>query len=162
MTEDLKVILRSEPPEGLVQFIFTGLFICHLRYVANILENDGLLPEKRLWKALADAILEYQQRFPELHERFELFDLFKPELTKLCLNRNRMVDYGYKDGDDRPHASEFGKVTNALAQFKKRPQSFNAHAAENAPLPAGFFMSISYTSKYEVRSAVYRRPRLVR
>lgn len=119
LTEDLKAVLRSEPPEGLVQFIFTGLFICHLRYVANILENDGLLPEKRLWKALADAILEYQQRFPELHERFELFDLFKPELTKLCLNRNRMVDYGYKDGDDRPHASEFGKVTNALAQYKK-------------------------------------------
>ncbi|MCY8032636.1 IucA/IucC family protein [Bacillus sonorensis] len=119
LTEDLKAVLRSEPPEGLVQFIFTGLFICHLRYVANILENYDLLSEKHLWKALADAILDYQRQFPELQERFELFDLFKPELTKLCLNRNRMVDYGYKDGDDRPHASEFGKVANALAQFKK-------------------------------------------
>ncbi|MED1738240.1 IucA/IucC family siderophore biosynthesis protein [Bacillus swezeyi] len=118
LTEDLKAVLRSEPPEGLVQFIFTGLFICHLRYMANILENDDLLSEKRFWKALAGAILDYQQSFPELRERFELFDLFKPELTKLCLNRNRMVDYGYKDGDDRPHASEFGKVANALTQFK--------------------------------------------
>ncbi|MEH6971326.1 IucA/IucC family protein [Bacillus sp. JJ675] len=119
LTDDLKAVLRSEPPEGLVQFIFTGLFICHLRYVANILDNHDLLPEKRLWKALADAILDYQRKFPELRERFELFDLFKPKLTKLCLNRNRMVDYGYRDGDDRPHASEFGKVTNALTQFKK-------------------------------------------
>jgi siderophore synthetase component len=33
---------------------------------------------------------------------------------KLTLNRNRMFDYGYGDGEDRPHASEFGVVTNAL------------------------------------------------
>ncbi len=26
-----------------------------------------------------------------------------------------MIDYGYEDSDDRPHASEYGKVHNALA-----------------------------------------------
>ncbi|ARI76615.1 IucA/IucC family protein [Halobacillus mangrovi] len=120
LSSDLKSVLRSEPPEGLTQFIFTGLFICHLRYLSHVLENHKLLPEKEFWALLADAIHEYQDRFSHLKDRFELFDFFQPELTKLCLNRNRMVDYGYSDGDDRPHASEFGKVSNALFEFRER------------------------------------------
>ncbi|OAT80609.1 iron transporter [Bacillus sp. MKU004] len=120
LSKEFKEVLRSEPPEGLTQFIFTGLFICHLRYMSNILVNHELMEEETFWGMLAEAIRDYQHRFPQLKERFELFDFFKPELTKLCLNRNRMVDYGYATGDDRPHASEFGKVNNALALLKVR------------------------------------------
>jgi siderophore synthetase component len=29
-----------------------------------------------------------------------------------------MIEYGYGDGDDRPHASEFGGVKNPLATGK--------------------------------------------
>jgi len=119
LSDEMKTVLRTEPPEGLTQFIFTGLFICHLRYLSHLLENQNLLNEETFWQLLAESIHHYQERFPELEERFELFDFFKPEMTKLCLNRNRMVDYGYADGDDRPHASEYGRVTNALAAFKK-------------------------------------------
>ncbi|WP_079527026.1 IucA/IucC family protein [Halobacillus hunanensis] len=117
LTDDLKQVLRSEPPEGLTQFIFTGLFICHLRYLAAILDNHQLVAETEFWEKLAHTIHGYQKKFPHLESRFRLFDFFKPELTKLCLNRNRMVDYGYEDGEDRPHASEYGKVTNALAHY---------------------------------------------
>ncbi|WP_027953598.1 IucA/IucC family protein [Halobacillus kuroshimensis] len=120
LSQEMKDVLRSEPPEGLTQFIFTGLFICHLRYFSDVLETYELLDEETFWELLAEAIHDYQQRFPQLKERFELFDFFKPTMTKLCLNRNRMVDYGYGDGDDRPHASEHGQVTNALAAFKKK------------------------------------------
>ncbi|MDP4549928.1 IucA/IucC family siderophore biosynthesis protein [Alkalihalobacillus macyae] len=123
LTDDLKKVLRSEPPEGLTQFIFTGLFICHLRYMSSVLERSDLMDEETFWSKLADSIQAYQSRFPELSERFHLFDFFKPELTKLTLNRNRMVDYGYGDGDERPHASEFGKVTNALHQFVAKIQN---------------------------------------
>jgi siderophore synthetase component len=120
LSKEFKEVLRSEPPEGLTQFIFTGLFICHLRYLSHTLVNHELMDEETFWGLLAQAIQDYQDRFPELEERFALFDFFKPQLTKLCLNRNRMVDYGYSDGDDRPHASEFGKVNNALALFKEK------------------------------------------
>jgi siderophore synthetase component len=120
LSKEFKEVLRSEPPEGLTQFIFTGLFICHLRYLSHILVNHELMDEELFWGLLAQSIQDYQDRFPELGERFALFDLFKPKLTKLCLNRNRMVDYGYSDGDDRPHASEFGKVNNALSLFKEK------------------------------------------
>jgi siderophore synthetase component len=118
LSAEFKAVLRTEPPEGLTQFIFTGLFICHLRYLSNLLKNNEVMEEETFWGLLADSIINYQERFPQLQERFKLFDFFKPELTKLCLNRNRMVDYGYSDDDDRPHASEFGKVTNALASYK--------------------------------------------
>jgi siderophore synthetase component len=119
VTEDLRAVLRSEPPEGLTQFIFTGLFICHLRYMSNVMVRNGLIDETSFWSHLVASIENYQQRFSHLEERFTLFDFFKPALTKLCLNRNRMVDYGYGDGDDRPHASEFGKVRNALHDLRK-------------------------------------------
>ncbi|HZG70662.1 MAG TPA: IucA/IucC family siderophore biosynthesis protein [Chondromyces sp.] len=114
LSSELKEVLRSEPPEGLTQFIFTGLFICHFRYLSSILQENEQFSERRFWTIVRQEILEYQQKFPHLEERFELFSLLRPTFTKLTLNRNRMFDYGYEDGDDRPHASEHGKVTNAL------------------------------------------------
>ncbi|MFP3440885.1 IucA/IucC family C-terminal-domain containing protein, partial [Pantoea sp. SIMBA_133] len=94
LPQELKMVLRSEPPEGLTQFIFTGLFICHLRYLTNILEHNEMMREDEFWKVLAETIHAYQARFPHLKERFKLFDFFQPSFTKLCLNRNRMVQEG--------------------------------------------------------------------
>jgi siderophore synthetase component len=118
ISAELKSVLRSEAPEGLCQFIFTGLFVCHFRYLADILHRSRELDEAVFWNMLRETILSYQAQFPELKERFELFDLLRPSFKKLCLNRNRMIEYGYGDGDDRPHASEFGRVKNPLATGK--------------------------------------------
>jgi len=114
LSDNLKAVLRTEEPEGLTQFILTGLFICHFRYLADLLEDYEGLPESGFWQMAREEILTYQGRFPHLNDRFELFDLLRPTFTKLALNRNRMLDYGYEDGDDRPHASEHREVTNAL------------------------------------------------
>jgi siderophore synthetase component len=114
LSDELKKVLRSEAPEGLTQFIFTGLFICHFRYLSNILEEEERFSEVYFWEIVREEIISYQTRFPLLKDRFELFDLLRPTFTKLTLNRNRMFDYGYGDGEDRPHASEYGVVTNAL------------------------------------------------
>src|SRR3954471_23891872 len=114
LSEELKTVLRSEEPEGLTQFILTGLFICHFRYLATILEEHEGVTEQRFWSSVRNEILRYQSQFPQLRARFELFDLLRPTVTKLTLNRNRMFDYGYEDDGDRPHASEYGKVRNAL------------------------------------------------
>ncbi|MFC9598445.1 IucA/IucC family protein [Peribacillus butanolivorans] len=119
LPDNLKKVLRSEAPEGLVQFIFTGLFICHFRYLSTLLMKRNLLDENVFWEGVARAILTHQQKFPQLQDRFKTFNFFAPKLTKLCLNRNRMLQYGYSDGEDRPHASEFGYVNNAL--YEKLP-----------------------------------------
>ncbi len=114
LPDEMHDVLRKEPPEGLCQFIFCGLFVCVLRYVADVLVEYGDYPEEEFWAHARNTVLEYQAQFPELEERFELFDLLQPEFTKLCLNRNRIFDYGYDDAPGRPHASEHGTVTNAL------------------------------------------------
>lgn len=114
LSPELKRVLRSEPPEGLTQFIFTGLFICHFRYLSNILQEKEQFSEHHFWSIVHEQLLSYQRKFPHLQDRFELFDMLRPTFTKLALNRNRMFDYGYADGEDRPHASEYGEVSNAL------------------------------------------------
>lgn len=114
LPQELKTVMLSEPPEGLCQFIFAGLFICHHRYLSDLLETHHNYPERTFWMQVRDSILNYQRRFPELQERFELFNLLAPQFTKLCLNRNRLLTYGYADDGDRPHAAAFGKVKNAL------------------------------------------------
>lgn len=119
LPDDLRKVLRSETPEGLVQFIFTGLFICHFRYLSTLLMKRSLLDENAFWEGVARTILTHQKKFPMLQDRFDTFNFFAPKLTKLCLNRNRMLQYGYSDGEDRPHASEFGHVNNAL--YEKLP-----------------------------------------
>ncbi|GAA3331855.1 hypothetical protein GCM10020331_090050 [Ectobacillus funiculus] len=94
----------------MTQFIFfTGLFICHFRYLSNILQENEQFSEHHFWSIVREEILSYQRKFPHLQERFNTFDLLRPTFTKLTLNRNRMFDYGYEDGEDRPHASEYGK-----------------------------------------------------
>ncbi|MED4211054.1 IucA/IucC family siderophore biosynthesis protein [Priestia megaterium] len=117
---ELKEVLRSEEPEGLTQFILTGLFICHFRYLATILEEHEGVEEEDFWKSVRAEILHYRASFPHLQKRFELFDLLRPTITKLTLNRNRMFDYGYEDDGDRPHASEYGKVRNALHEVSEK------------------------------------------
>ncbi|MBQ4865715.1 IucA/IucC family siderophore biosynthesis protein [Priestia megaterium] len=117
---ELKEVLRSEEPEGLTQFILTGLFVCHFRYLATILEEHEGVEEAEFWKSVRAVILHYQASFPHLKKRFELFDLLRPTITKLTLNRNRMFDYGYEDDGDRPHASEYGKVRNALHEVSEK------------------------------------------
>lgn len=112
--QQLQEVLLTEPPEGLCQFIFAGLFICHHRYLSDLLESHCNYPEHTFWTQVRQAILNYQSRFPHLKKRFELFNLLAPQFTKLCLNRNRLITYGYADDGDRPHAAAFGKVTNAL------------------------------------------------
>ena len=119
LPQELKAVMLTEPPEGLCQFIFAGLFICHHRYLADLLETHHNYPERTFWQQVRDRILNYQHRFPELQARFELFNLLAPQFTKLCLNRNRLLTYGYTDDGDRPHAAAFGKVTNALAEVER-------------------------------------------
>lgn len=117
---ELAGVLRTEPPEGLCQFIFTGLFVGVYRYVAEILSANHDYSEARFWTQVREAILDYQARFPELEARFELFDLLQPTFTKLCLNRNRMIEYGYGDAEGRPHAAEHGVVRNPLYEVADR------------------------------------------
>jgi siderophore synthetase component len=71
LPEDLRQVLRSEEPEGLCQFIFTGLFICHMRYLSDLLEQHHQYPEEVILEksagnhpGLPKAVPRTQRTFP--------------------------------------------------------------------------------------------------
>ncbi|MET7641886.1 IucA/IucC family siderophore biosynthesis protein [Streptomyces sp. NPDC005438] len=114
MPQEVREVLLTEPSAFLPQFIHSGLFIGVFRYLAPLYEEQLDLPEREFWDLLRAEVLRYQQRFPELKERFETFDLLAPRIERLCLNRNRLHLDGYRDRPERPHAAVHGTVDNPL------------------------------------------------
>ncbi len=114
MPDDVRATLLTEPASFLPQFIQSGLFIGVYRYLAPLCEEQLGVPETEFWSLVRAEILKYQARFPELKERFEMFDLLAPRLERLCLNRNRLHIDGYRDRPHRPHATVHGTVPNPL------------------------------------------------
>ena len=114
LAPDVAEVLLAEPPEWLCQFLWAGLFVGHLRHLADLAEDHLGVGERRFWTMARAAVLGYQDRFPELADRFKSFDLLAPRFAKLCLNRNRLLTDGYADRPERPHAATFGTVRNAL------------------------------------------------
>ncbi|GAA0657831.1 IucA/IucC family siderophore biosynthesis protein [Kitasatospora atroaurantiaca] len=107
-------VLLREPPEFLCQFLHSGLFIGVYRFLAPLFEEQLGVGEAEFWALLRERIMAHQRRFPELTDRFKLFDLFTPRIERLCLNRNRLLLDGYRDRPQRPHAAVHGEVDNAL------------------------------------------------
>jgi siderophore synthetase component len=114
LTPDVAEVLLAEPPDWLCQFLWAGLFVGHLRHLADLAEDHLGVGERRFWTMARAAVLGYQDRFPELADRFKTFDLLAPRFAKICLNRNRLLTDGYADRPERPHAATFGTVRNAL------------------------------------------------
>ncbi|MFF0749709.1 IucA/IucC family protein [Streptomyces sp. NPDC004267] len=115
MPDDVRAVLLTEAPDFLTQFIHSGLFVGVFRYLAPLCEEQLDVPEEEFWGLVRAEILRHQSRFPELKERFELFDLLVPRIDRLCLNRNRLHLDGYRDRAERPHAAVHGTVPNPLA-----------------------------------------------
>ncbi|MEU4270588.1 IucA/IucC family siderophore biosynthesis protein [Streptomyces sp. NPDC026092] len=115
MPDDVRAVLLTEEPDFLTQFIHSGLFVGVFRYLAPLCEEQLGVPEADFWALVRAEILRHQARFPELKERFELFDLLVPRIERLCLNRNRLHLDGYRDRPQRPHAAVHGTVPNPLA-----------------------------------------------
>ncbi|MFB7476688.1 IucA/IucC family protein [Kitasatospora sp. NPDC056184] len=112
---EVDAVLLREDPQGLCQFLHSGLFIGVFRFLAPLLEARTGLPEAEFWALLRAEVLRHQARFPELADRFALFDLFRPRIDRLCLNRNRLLLDGYGDRPHRPHAARHGTVPNPLS-----------------------------------------------
>ncbi|MEU7448396.1 IucA/IucC family protein [Streptomyces diastaticus] len=125
MPDEVRAVLLTESPGFLPQFIHSGLFIGVFRYLAPLCATQLGVPEADFWQLARAEIVRHQTRFPHLKERYELFDLFAPEIERLCLNRNRLHLDGYRDRAARPHAAVHGTVPNPL------------HAEPPHPLAAG-------------------------
>lgn len=114
LPDDVREVLLTEPAAFLTQFIHSGLFIGVFRYLAPLCARQLDVPEGEFWALVRAEILRYQQRFGELKDRFDTFDLLTERIDRLCLNRNRLHLDGYRDRSARPHAAVHGTVANPL------------------------------------------------
>uniref|UniRef100_UPI0030C70C78 IucA/IucC family protein n=1 Tax=Streptomyces bohaiensis TaxID=1431344 RepID=UPI0030C70C78 len=114
MPDDVREVLLTEPPGFLTQFIHSGLFVGVYRYLAPLCEEHLGVREDDFWAQVRAEILRYQQRFPELKDRYDTFDMLTARIDRLCLNRNRLHLDGYRDRSARPHAAVHGTVPNPL------------------------------------------------
>ncbi|MFJ9037670.1 IucA/IucC family protein [Streptomyces sp. NPDC102406] len=117
MPQAVRDVLLTESPGFLTQFIHSGLFIGVFRFLAPLCEAQLGVPEAEFWSLVRAEILRHHARFPELKERYEMFDLLTPRIERLCLNRNRLHLDGYRDRSHRPHAAVHGTVANPLHQW---------------------------------------------
>ncbi|EDY42174.2 siderophore synthetase component [Streptomyces sp. SPB074] len=122
MPPEVRDTLLTEDPSFLPQFIHSGLFVGVFRYLAPLCRAQLGVPDEDFWGLVRAEILAYQTRFPELKERYELFELLGPEIERLCLNRNRLHLDGYRDRAERPHAAVDGVVANPLHVGAFRPR----------------------------------------
>ncbi|MBT2468347.1 IucA/IucC family siderophore biosynthesis protein [Streptomyces sp. ISL-66] len=116
MPDEVRAVLLSQPADFLPQFVHSGLFVGVFRYLSALCEDRLGVPEEEFWSLVRAEILRHQARFPELKERYELFDLLGERIVRPCLNRNRLYEDGYRDRPDRPHAVRYGTVANPLGR----------------------------------------------
>ncbi len=114
LPDEVRRVLLAKQADFLPQFIHSGLFIGVFRYLSALCEDRLGVPEEEFWSLVRAEILRHQARFPELEERYALFDLLGERIARLCLNRNRLYEDGYRDRPERPHAVQYGSVPNPL------------------------------------------------
>jgi siderophore synthetase component len=130
LPDNVKQIYMKVPDDLKILSIFTQIFDCFFRFLQNILVEHCDYNEEEFWQLAADCILEYQQTFPQLAEKFKRVDLFMPEITKTCLNRlqirnnRKMVDHMYNPFKSQQFA---GTLKNPMTKFKQAVLTEDIH-----------------------------------
>lgn len=112
-------VLTELPPEYIYHDLFTGHFVTVLRYLSAQLASDSAVDETDFYAILARVLRTYQQAHPELAARYAQFDLFRPQVERVCINRVRLK-LGYDDSAQRPTPIVAGHIDNPLAQAQAR------------------------------------------
>jgi siderophore synthetase component len=80
--------IRGDFPDDVKALaVHTDVFDGVLRFVAAILDDDGVLPEAAFWAIARETIEEHAADHPELAEAAARYDLLRPEFRHSCLNR---------------------------------------------------------------------------
>ncbi|WP_428264830.1 GNAT family N-acetyltransferase [Haliangium sp.] len=92
LPEKVRRIAVSVPEELKSLSIFTDVFDCFFRFVAEILWAHDTCSEAEFWRAVAECVSDYERAHPEYADRFRRFDLFAPEFALSCLNRLQLAN----------------------------------------------------------------------
>lgn len=117
MPEEVRAALADVTLDAktLPKYLQGGLLVCVYRYLAEIAADRLGVDEGEFWGSARAVLAGYQRRFAaELGDRFTMFDLRAPAFPKLCLNRLRLFEGGYRDDPERPVITAVGEVANPL------------------------------------------------
>ncbi|WP_445404910.1 IucA/IucC family protein [Acinetobacter vivianii] len=107
-TNSMSFILTDDL-DGIRDFSCACLFFVALTDIAIFLNQTYSVAEQDFWQWAAEVIQEYQQKHPEHHQRYQIFDVFAEKLRIESLTKRRLF------GDGR---IQIKFVDNPLAPFK--------------------------------------------
>ncbi|TJZ54176.1 siderophore biosynthesis protein [Streptomyces piniterrae] len=112
--------LETDDLDQVADFLLDAFFFINFGELALFLDDAYQLDERDFWSTVRDEIRAYQKRFPELGDRFELFDVFKPTIEVEKLTTRRLLP----DTELRVHT-----VPNPLAEpaTRCRPHIAGGH-----------------------------------
>lgn len=80
--------IRAEVPQDVKALaVHTDVFDGFLRYLAAILDADGVLTEAAFWAQARGCIADHAADHPELADAVAAYDLLRPTFRHSCLNR---------------------------------------------------------------------------
>lgn len=84
---EVERVRGSFPDDVKALAVHTDVFDGVLRYVAAILDEDGVLPEEEFWAIARGTIEQHAADHPELAEAAARYDLLRERFRHSCLNR---------------------------------------------------------------------------
>jgi len=103
--------LETDDLDLVADFLLDAFFFINIGELGIFLADAYDLPERDFWAIVSDVVASYQRRFPELAERFALFDVRKPTIAVEKLTTRRLLP----DTELRLHA-----VPNPLSTQEPR------------------------------------------
>jgi len=103
--------IEATTQDDVRDFLYSAFFSMNLSELALFLAEHFSLPEEQFWCMTAECIEAYQTRFPELKERFNMFDLFEDTVAVEAHTKRRLLS---------ENTQRINRVKNPLIQFRKR------------------------------------------
>lgn len=83
--------VETDDVDLVTDFLLDAFCFINLGELAGSLDDAGLLREREFWAIVREGIAAYQARFPELSERFALFDVGKATVAVEKLTTRRLL-----------------------------------------------------------------------
>ncbi|WP_278257663.1 IucA/IucC family C-terminal-domain containing protein [Nocardioides convexus] len=99
---EVERIRAAVPDDTKPLAIHTDVFDGVLRYVAAILDDDGMLAETEFWAIAREVIEAHAAAHPELAEAAARYDLLKERFRHSCLNRLQPAQHAADGRHRRP------------------------------------------------------------
>ncbi|WP_312625908.1 aerobactin synthase IucC [Scandinavium sp.] len=99
LPDEVKQVTARLSADYIIHDLQTGHFVTVLRFISRLTERCGV-SETRFYQLLAEVLQEYMSHHPQMQARFDLFDLFKPQIIRVILNPVKLT-FSEHDGGSR-------------------------------------------------------------